>query len=372
MDFEGLEEVVAYEGKQFVIDLDGPITTNDVALQLCEDFIPDGAQLYAKLRKYDDLVSKRSGSHTPKVGGRQQLILPFLRAYGVNDSKMHEFSRAHIKMSPGAAKTMRFVQELMASFLVSASYEHHVSEVCDLIGFPYENAYCTKLSMDVVQMDNWEADLLKNYAREVVSLPPFDAPIDAKEPAELTPCNQITFDRLDDIFTKEISDLNAFRLVTEVHSTGADEKAADLLDICKKTGVSLEDTMYIGSDSTDVLALQLVKRGGGLSIAFNGNPEATKESVVKVVSENSVVLSVMTEAFYKSGKDAVMSLVDDWSIQHIQGSGFVHDYLVRELSRVFPGGLPRVERVRTGLIDQQVEGNVASKSDDKMDLYRRR
>ncbi len=372
MDFEGLEEVVAYEGKQFVIDLDGPITNNDIALQLSENFIPDGAQLYAKLCRYDDLVSKRRKNHKSKVGGRQQLILPFLRAYGVNDSKMHEFSRSHIKMSPGAAKTMRFVQELMASFLVSASYEHHVSEVCDLIGFPYENAYCTKFSMDVVQMDDWEADLLKNYAREVVSLPPFDAVIEANEPAELNSSDQTTLNRLDDIFTKEISDLNAFRLVTEVHSTGADEKAADLLDICKKTGVGLEDTIYVGSDSTDTLALQLVKRGGGLSIAFNGNPEATKESLVKVISENSVVLSVMTEAFYKSGKDAVMSLVDDWSIQHIQGSGFVHDYLVRELSRVFPGGLPKVERVRMSLIEQQVEGSIASKHDDKMDFSRRR
>jgi len=351
MDFEGLEEVVAYEGKQFVIALDGPITTNDVALQLCENFITDGAQLYAKLYAYDALVSKKRRSHKSKVGSRQQLILPFLRAYGVNDSKMHEFSRSHIKMTPGAAKTMRFVQELMASFVVSSSYEHHVSEVCDLIGFPYENAYCTKLSMDAVQMDDWEADLLKNYAREVISLPPFDIRVEAREPAELDPRDQITFGRLDDIFTKEISDLNAFRLVTEVNSTGADEKAADLLDICKKTSVGLEDTIYIGSDGTDVLALQLVKRGGGLSIAFNGNAEATKEAIVKVVSENSVVISVVTEAFYKSGKDAVMSLVDDWTIKHVQGSGFVHDYLVRELSRVFPAGLPKVERVRTNQID---------------------
>ncbi len=361
MDFEGLEEVVAYEGKQFVIDLDGPITTNDNALQLCEHFINDGAQLYAMLGRYDELISKSSRGHKSRIGVKSQLILPFLRAYGANDSKMHEFSRSHIKISPGAAKTMRFVQELMASFVVSSSYEHHVSEVCDLIGFPYENAYCTKLTMDSVQMDDWEADLLKNYAQEIVSLPPFEIAIGAAEQSDLSPRDQTTFDRLDDIFTKEISDLNAFRLVTEVHSTGVDEKAADLLDICKKTGVSLDDSMYVGSDSTDVLALQLIRRGGGVSIAFNGSAEATREAEVKVTSENSVVISVMAEAFYKSGKDAVMSLVDDWSIHHIQSSGFVHDYLIRELSRVFPSGLPGVERVRMNYLDRQVGGIAASK-----------
>ncbi len=356
MDFEGLEEVVAYEGKQFVIDLDGPISTNDNAFELSERFIDDGARLYAMLSQYDDLVAKLRRNQRYRVGGREQLILPFLRAKGVNDARMHEFSRGHVKMAPGAAKTMRFVQELMASFVVSTSYEHHVSEVCDLIGFPYENSYCMKLSMDSVQMDDWETDLLKNYAQEIVSLPPIQIPPDARELADLSPSDQTTVGRLDDIFMKEISDLNAFRLVTEAHSIGADEKAADLLDICKKTGVGLEDTIYIGSNSSDVLALQLVRRGGGMSIAFNGSAEAIKESDVKVISDNSVVTSVITEAFFKSGTDAVMSLVDDWNLQHIQTSGFVHDYLVRELSRVFPNGLPKVERVRVGYMGRQLGG----------------
>jgi energy-converting hydrogenase A subunit R len=364
MDFEGLEEVVAYEGKQFIINLDGPIATNDNGFELCEHFVRDGAQLFAMLSRYDELVSKAHRNQKSKVGSKGQLILPFLRAFGTNDSKMHEFSRSRVKMLPGAAKTMRFVQELMASFVVSASYEHHVSEVCDLIGFPYENAYCTKLSMDAVQMDDWEADLLKNYAREIVSLPLIEITKDAMGPADLSPRDQLTVNRLEDIFTKEISDLNAFRLVTEVQATGADEKAADLLDICKKTGVGLEDTMYIGSDGSDVLALQLVRRGGGLAIAFNSSVEAMREAEVKVISENSVVTSVLTEAFYKSGKDAVMSLADDWSIPHIQSSGFVHDYLVRELARVFPNGLPKVERLRTGFIDRRVEG-IASRQNGK-------
>jgi energy-converting hydrogenase A subunit R len=364
MDFEGLEEVVAYEGKQFVIDMDGAIATNDSAFELCEHFVRDGAQLYAMLSRYDEIVSRTRRNNKSKIGSKGQLVLPFLRAFGANDSKMHEFSRLHVKMLPGAAKTMRFVQELMASFVVSSSYEHHVSEVCDLIGFPYENAYCTKLSMDTVQMDDWEADLLKNYAREIVSLPLIEINKDARGPADLSPRDQLTVNRLEDIFTKEISDLNSFRLVTEVQATGADEKAADLLDICKKTGVGLEDTMYIGSDGSDVLALQLVRRGGGLAVAFNGSAEASREAEVKVVSENSVVTSVLTEAFYKSGKDAVMSLVDDWSIPHIQSSGFVHDYLVRELSRVFPKGLPKVERVRTGFMDRRVEG-MASRQNGK-------
>ncbi len=365
MDFEGLEEVVAYEGKQFIISLDGPITLNDNAFELCEHFIDEGARFHATLSSYGDFISSTHRNQKSRVGSRSQLFLPFLRANGVNDSKMHEFSRSHIKMTPGAAKTMRFVQELMASFVVSCSYEHHVNEVCDLVGFPFENAYCTKLSMDAIQMDDWEADLLKNYAREIVSLPPIEIPERTRALSDLDPRDQTTINRLDDIFMKEISDLNAYRLVTEVHAIGADEKAASLLDICKKTGVGLEDTIYIGTDSSDVQALQLVRRGGGVSVAYNGSAEAVKEADVKVTSDNSVVTSVITEAFYKSGKDAVMSIVDDWSIQHILSSGFVHDYLVRELSRVFPNGLPRVERVRADQFSRQIENNSASRLNGK-------
>jgi predicted HAD superfamily phosphohydrolase len=102
-----------------------------------------------------------------------------------------------------------------------------------------------------------------------------------------------------------------------------------------------------------------------LSIAFNGSAEAIREAEVKMTSDNSVVTSVITEAFYKSGRDAVLSLVDDWNIQHIQSSGFVHDYLIKELSRVFPEGLPSVERVTMRQIGRRIEGGVASRQDGK-------
>ncbi|MDD1744054.1 MAG: hypothetical protein LUO85_05450, partial [Methanomassiliicoccales archaeon] len=93
--------------------------------------------------------------------------------------------------------------------------------------------------------------------------------------------------------------------------------------------------------------------------------EATREAEVKVTSDNSVVTSVITEAFFKSGKDAVMSLVDEWSLQHIQTSGFVHDYLVRELARVFPSGLPKVERSRVGYLGKQIGSENAARQNSK-------
>jgi hypothetical protein len=107
-----------------------------------------------------------------------------------------------------------------------------------------------------------------------------------------------------------------------------------------------------------------VKRGGGLAVAFNGSAEAIREAEVRVSSDHSVVISVITEAFHKSGKDAVMSLVDDWNIQHIKSSGFVHDYLVRELSRVFPNELPKVERVATRHTDRRIGSSMASRQND--------
>jgi energy-converting hydrogenase A subunit R len=131
----------------------------------------------------------------------------------------------------------------------------------------------------------------------------------------------------------------------ETSPVGIEEKAGAVMDVCKKTGVGVEDTMYVGDGITDSQALRLVRKGGGLALAFNGNHDAVREADVAVMSGSTVVTSVLAEAFYKGGKDAVLDLADNWTIEGVKRSGAVHDYLVRELERTFPGGLPNLARV---------------------------
>jgi energy-converting hydrogenase A subunit R len=345
MDFEGFDEMVAYEGKQFISDLDGPVTRNDNAQELCQRFIPRGRELYSVLSKYDEALAYVTRRQGFKQGDSLRLILPFLKAYGVTDMAMQEHSRQNISLVTGADKAMRFVQELMASFIVSGSYEHYVGVVCESIGFPFDNAYCTRVSLDSVRIDDWEAQILRNMAQEIAAMPFTGVPVNARTIWDLTPRDQGIVSRLDDLFWHEMNDLNSFRLVMDVNPLGADEKAASIVDISKKTGVGLEDTMYIGDNLSDVQALALVKRGGGLPVAFNANESAVREAEVLVLSQNAVTTSILAEAFHRAGRDGAMSLVENWTLEHISSSGLVHDYLVRELQRVFPQQLPKVVKV---------------------------
>jgi energy-converting hydrogenase A subunit R len=345
MDFEGLEELSAYEGKQFVTSLDGPVTQNDNPREICSHFIERGERIFAVLSRYDQILTYALRRQGYKPGDHLRLVLPFIKAYGVSDNRLLEYSRKHISVMPGADKAMRFVQELMASFVVSSSYEHFVSAVCEEIGFPFDNAYCTRVSMDSVRIDDWESQILKNFAQEIAIMPLPELPPGARSMRELTPRDQQTIARLDEIFWHEMSDLSAYRLLNDVSIIGGDDKAASIVDVCKKTGVGTEDTMYIGGDLDDAQALALVKRGGGLPIAFNANEPALREAEVLVLSENSVTTSILAEAFHRAGREGAMSLVDNWNVASIRRSGLVHDYLVREMERVFPKGLPRVARI---------------------------
>ena len=345
MDFEGLEEISAYEGKQFITDLEGPVTINDNPRDLCGHFIDRGQRLFAVVSRYDQVLARVIRRQGYKSGDHLRLILPFLKAYGVTDNRMQEFSRKHVKVVPGADKAMRFVQELMASFLVSSGYEHFVGAVCEEIGFPFDNVYCTRLSLDSVRIDDWESQILKNFAQEIALMPMLEVPPGARSMREFPSKDQQTIARLDEIFWQEMSDLSSYRFLNEVSIIGGDDKAASIVDVCKKTGVSMEDTCYIGDDVSDVQALALVKRGGGLPIAFNANESAVKEAEVLVLSSNAVTTSILVEAFHRAGRDAAMSLVESWTIPGIRDSGLVHDYLVRELERAFPKQLPRVVRI---------------------------
>jgi energy-converting hydrogenase A subunit R len=149
--------------------------------------------------------------------------------------------------------------------------------------------------------------------------------------------------------------MQSYQLMMDTQTIGDEEKASSVVEVCKKMGVPLEDCMYVGDSSTDARALHLVRKGGGLAISFNGSKQAVREAEIAVMSSNTIVTSMLAEAFYRTGRDAVLDLVDNWSVEGLRSSGLVHEYLQRELVRVFPGELPRVRRVSPAEINEIAE-----------------
>ncbi|MHC1681119.1 MAG: HAD hydrolase family protein [Methanomassiliicoccales archaeon] len=347
-----MDEAFPFEGKILVSDLQGPITANDSAREITAAVVENGDRLYQAIRRYERVLSNVSRKEGVKPGDSLRLILPFLKAYGVTDSSLLRFSKDNLRIVPGADKAMRFAQELMSSFVVSTSYEHYVGAACDHIGFPFENTFCTRLSMDMLDIEDWETETLCNLAQEIVRLPLLEVPEGTSNVRDLSTDDRIVLRRLDEIFWTEMTDLSTYQLVSQVNPVGGDEKATSVVEICKRMSVPLEDCMYVGDGETDARVLQVVKRSGGLSIAFNGNLPALREAEVGVVSDNAIVTSILTELFHRGGRDGVLEALEDWSLDGLRANGVVHDYLLREFARTFPGGLPTVRRLdKTSLQD---------------------
>jgi energy-converting hydrogenase A subunit R len=164
----------------FVSDCEGPISKNDNAYELTAHFVPNGDKLFALISKYDDVLAdvlKRQGYN---AGDTLKLILPFLKAYGLTDKMMAEFSSRNLLLIAGTKETLKHITSVAEAFIVSTSYEHYILALCEFIGFPFTNTYCTRLSLDKYHFSAIQEGLVKAIARELSQMPLITIPESAK------------------------------------------------------------------------------------------------------------------------------------------------------------------------------------------------
>jgi len=325
----------------FITDCEGPISKNDNAYELTEHFVPDGDALFALISKYDDVqadVIKRKGY---KAGDTLRLILPFLKAYDVTNKKIKQFSAESILLIPNAKDTLQFVRGIMPSFIVSTSYEQYMQALCDVIDFPFENVYCTKLNIDKYQLSETEKEKLRQIREEIVAMPMIQIPENAVSINDFSEKDKKTIRRLDEIFWKEISEMECGKMLKEVNPVGGFEKAKAVQEIVAKAGVKYCDVMYVGDSITDVQSFQLVRENGGLTVSFNGNNYAVREAEIAVLSDNATVTSVLTEVFNNYGRKGILELVREWSYSGLKK--YCSRILQSRISRLYRENLPKAE-----------------------------
>lgn len=340
-DGKGLQNPRTERRRIFVSDCEGPISKNDNAFELAAYFIPNGDTLFALISKYDDVLAdvvKRPGY---KAGDTLRLILPFLKAYGATNENIKEYSSAHILLVPGSVDTLRFLKDAMPSFIVSTSYEQYISSLCDLIGFPHENVYCTRLNINKYEIDEKETGRLNELREEISKMPMIKIPEKAKSMHDLSQRDQRTAERLDQIFWTEIPKMESGRMLEEVNPVGGYEKANAVQDIVRGLNISLCNVMYVGDSITDVSPFRLVRENGGLTVSFNGNQYAIREAEIAVLSDNTTVTSVLADIFNKFGKKEVIELVERWGYPALEK--YVDPMLQNHLIGLWPRGLPQVK-----------------------------
>ena len=297
--------------RQFNTDCEGPISKNDNAFELAEEFIPRGGEFFAKLSKYDDFLADIEEKPGYKAGDTLRLILPFFKAYGVTDVGIREFSSKNVLLVPGADTALLHIHAVMPAFIISTSYRPYIDALCELIGFPTENTYCTELNLDKYRMSEAEIKYLKKTHDEILELPAIELPASATSKEDLDDGSITCIDTLDQIFWKDFPDMASGKILRSVNPMGGFVKADAREQSCEETGFDLDDVMYVGDSITDVEAMKLVRSAGGLAVAFNANRYAIEAADIAVISPNALIFPMLALIF-TGGAESVCTLAAEW------------------------------------------------------------
>jgi energy-converting hydrogenase A subunit R len=272
--------------KFFVSDCEGPISINDNAFELAGHFIDDGEKFFQIISKYDDILVDEIKRPGYNAGDTLKLILPFLKAYGATNKGMEEFSSRNVLLVPGAMETLGKVNRTMPSFIVSTSYEPYIRALCDLTHFPFDHCYCTRLDLESHPLNEEDEIKLKEFHLSIMEDPEFE--------------------NLERIFWQEIPRMEIGSLYQEVKPVGGEAKKEAVQDIINKNYFKPQNLMYVGDSITDVEPLRFAKKNHGLAISFNGNEYALKESSIAIISDNTLITSIITDLFNRYDSAAVL------------------------------------------------------------------
>ena len=279
--------------KFFVSDCEGPLSVNDNAFELAAHFIPQGERFFQIVSRYDDILADEVKRPGYNAGDTLKLILPFLKAYGANNLNVQEFSSKNILMIPGARDTLQLVNRIMPSFIISTSYQQYIQALCELTGFPFENCYCTRLDLDMHTLIPEEAEKVRQLKKSVVDNPEFE--------------------NLERIFWEYIPQMEIGAFLKEVKPVGGGAKKDAVMEIINKHHFQSQGLIYIGDSITDVESLRFAQEHNGLAVSFNGNEYALKEASIAIISDNTLITSIIADLFNRYNSEEVLEFATSFS-----------------------------------------------------------
>ncbi|MBM4295713.1 MAG: hypothetical protein FJ126_12535 [Deltaproteobacteria bacterium] len=295
---------------QLDTDLEGPLALNDNAFELCREFIqPQGAKFFKQVSRYDDYLADLVKQPGYKAGDTLKFILPFLKAYGVTNEQIREFSNKTIKLVPGVEKTYGFLRRQgFPIFAISASYRQFAEAVGKKLGFDAAHLFSTELDLDKYVLAAAEAEELRRLQEEIAAAPEIELPPEAASLEDLPEPVREALALCGRTFQEAVPGMDIGRIYREVNVVGGGEKVQAMEESLARTGVKMADAMYVGDSITDVQAFHTVGAAGGLGLSFNGNHYAVNAAEVVVVADSAWPVALLACVFRQWGKDGVLEL----------------------------------------------------------------
>ena len=317
--------------KVFITDCEGPLTLNDNAYELADEFIEDGGKLFKIISRFD--------------------IVPFYKLAGLTNEKMIKFSRENIYLVDGSDDTLRFANELIDSFIVSTSYGQYIEALCNYIDFPFQNTYHTQLDVDgATNFNSFDAksdnvSTATNNSQTIVGTKSPKFIEELKKVDEFRKIilehgeeNEDDFNVLYDIFFNEFPKLEINKYIESVKTVGGKGKQIAVEDIVERFGLESGSIIYMGDSITDVEPLQYARDNGGLSVSFNGNEYPLNVAEIAVISDHTIVSSILIDLHSRFDKEYVLDFIREYSQKGPNAAfeDFEVDYsLVEEFEKVF-------------------------------------
>jgi energy-converting hydrogenase A subunit R len=295
---------------QLHTDCEGPLALNDHAFELCRHFLrPRGDRFFRQVSRYDHYLAGLWKQEGHQAGGALKLILPFLKAYGLTNERLRRFAQQTLKLVPGAEEAYRFLHTRgFPLFEISGSYRQFAEAVGQKLGFDRDHIFCTELDLDRFPISPGEEEELRRLKEEIVAAPELVPPPEAASAEDLPGPVQEAVSLMDRIFQDRLPEMEIGVICREIHLVGGAQKAQALSQSLEKTGLSLPDAVYVGTDLSDVQAFQALRAGGGLGVSFNGDQDAVNAAQVIVVADTAWPVALLAAVFQEWGQEGVLEL----------------------------------------------------------------
>jgi len=290
------------------IDCEGPITLNDNAFEICKNFLPEGENFFKVISSFDDYLADVVKKKNYVAGTTLKLITPFLKAMGLTNKKIKEYSKKSIRFVPGAEEMMEALKSQMKVFIVSTSYTPYIQALCEIIDFPLKNTFSTSLDLDEDNLSRDERKTMIDLYKEIKGI--FLPPPAGRKNISLEIKKKIH--NLERIFFEKIPSMDCGKIMEKVNPVGGEEKKKAVEKSLSKVKANPEDVIYVGDSITDAEALKFVREKGGISLSFNGNIYALREAEFACISLHSFPLFLIIKEFNEKGRSIVSEIASAW------------------------------------------------------------
>ena len=314
--------------KSFITDCEGPLTLNDNAFELADNFIENGGDLFKILSLYDDYLVDVVKKPDYKAGNTLKLILPFFVVENLKNEDLIDFSRNNIYSVNDSKFLLEYLKGTMNTYIVSTSYGQYIEAVSNYMEVPFENTFYTNVNVDELELTDDEIEKINEYKNSILE-------------------NPDDYDLFDAIFFSEISEMGIYDKIREIEVVGGQGKKLAIDEIIERDAINTNEILYIGDSITDVEPLDFARKNNGISISFNGNEYPLKVAEIAIVSPSAIATAVIADIYARYDKNKVLEFIDDYNSTENMEKLFddcdIDDEIKKRFFSIFTNNYPLIQ-----------------------------